>query len=267
MDAPTMIGARPAAADTISLVSYFPIPFYGLLPVNAFLLRAAQPVLVDTGLAALKDPFLTHLRSLIDLKDLRWLWLTHTDADHMGNLLPVLAEAPNARIVTTFLGMGKMALHQLPLDRVYLLNPGQTLDVGDRELLCVKPPSFDAPETTALFDTKTRTFFSADCFGALMKEPAETATDVAPDDLRKGLITWTTIDAPWLEIADRSQWNLSLHRVRSLEPGVILSSHLPPAAGITETLLKHLASAFAATPFTGPDQAALESSMKGSARG
>jgi flavorubredoxin len=267
MNAPTMIGSRPAAADTTSLVSYFPIPFYGLLPVNAFLLRSAQPALVDTGLSALRDPFMSHLRSLIDLKDLRWLWLTHTDADHMGNLLPILAEAPNLRLVTTFLGMGKMMLHQLPLDRVYLLNPGQELDVGDRKLLCVKPPSFDAPETAGLFDTKTRVLFSADCFGALMKEPAETSADIAPDDLREGMVTWTTIDAPWLATADKSQWNLSLQRVRSLEPGVILSSHLPPAAGITETLLKHLASALTATPFTGPDQATLESLMKGSGRG
>ena len=125
MDFPTMIGIRPGAADTTSLVSYFPIPFYGILPVNAFLLRASQPVLVDTGLGALRDPFMNNLRTLIDLRDLRWLWLTHTDADHMGNLLPILAEAPNARVVTTFLGMGKMALQQLPLDRVYLLNPGQ----------------------------------------------------------------------------------------------------------------------------------------------
>lgn len=267
MEAPTMIGTRPAVADTTSLVSYFPIPFYGLLPVNAFLLRSAQPVLVDTGLSALRSPFMNHLRSLIDFKDLRWLWLTHTDADHMGNLLPVLAEAPNVRIVTSFLGMGKMMLHQLPLDRVYLLNPGQTLDVGDRELLCVKPPSFDAPETAGFFDTRTRALFSADCFGALMKEPAETATDIAPDDLRDGAITWTTIDAPWLGTADEARWTQALDRVRSLEPSVILSSHLPPAAGITETLLKHLASAFTAAPFTGPDQAALERSMKGSASG
>jgi len=267
MDVPTMIGSQSTAADTTSLVSYFPIPFYGILPVNAFLLRAAQPVLVDTGLRALQESFMNHLRSIIDLKDLRWLWLTHTDADHMGNLLPILAEAPNVRVVTTFLGMGKMALHQLPLDRVYLLNPGQELDVGDRKLVCVKPPSFDAPETTGFVDTKTRVFFSADCFGALMKDPAENATDLAPDDLRKGVATWLAIDAPWLEIADRGQWNLSLHRVRTLEPSVILSSHLPPAAGITETLLKHLAAAGSATPFTGPDQAALEGLMKGSETG
>jgi phosphoribosyl 1,2-cyclic phosphodiesterase len=231
-----------------------------MLPVNAFLIRSVQPVLVDTGLGMLKDSFIRNLCSLILPEDLRWLWLTHTDADHIGNLAQVLIEAPKLRVITTFLGMGKMLLHQLPVDRVFLLNPGQHLDIGDRRLVAVKPPSFDAPETTGLFDTKTRAFFSADCFGALMKEPAEAAADMAPSDLREGLVTWTTVDSPWLHIVDEGNFGRSLDVIRTLEPSIILSHHLPPAAGMTEILLSHLASARSAPAFLGPDQAALERS-------
>lgn len=263
MDNPTMFEPRSVATDTESLISYFPIPLYGMLPVNAFLIHAAQPVLVDTGLGVLKDQFMRNLRSLIPIEDLRWLWLTHADADHIGNLEQVLVEAPNVRVVTTFLGMGKMLLHQLPVDRVFLLNPGQSLDIGDRKLVCVKPPSFDAPETTGFFDTKTYTFFSADCFGALMKEPAEAAADIAPSDLRDGLVTWATVDSPWLHTADEAEFGKSLDVIRTLEPIVILSNHLPPATGMNEILLKHLASAHSAMPFLGPDQAALEQMLGG----
>ncbi len=74
----------------------------------------------------------------------------------------MLELAPNARIVTTYLGMGKLGIQGFPVERVYLLNPGQSLDVGDRTLQALTPPSYDAPETTALFDNKTRTLFSAD---------------------------------------------------------------------------------------------------------
>ena len=83
--------------------------------------------------------------------------------DHLGNIEAVLTEAPNARVVTSYIGMAKMGLHGLPLDRVYLLNAGQSLNVGDRELLAVKPPTFDAPETTGLFDPTSQSLISADC--------------------------------------------------------------------------------------------------------
>ena len=90
---------------------------------------------------------------MIDLRDLRWLWLTHTDPDHIGSLKRVLDEAPELRVITTFLGVGKMSLFDpLPLNRVYLLNPGQSIDVGDRTLISIKSPVYDAPETTGFYD-------------------------------------------------------------------------------------------------------------------
>jgi glyoxylase-like metal-dependent hydrolase (beta-lactamase superfamily II) len=254
---------RSAAPDVEALTAYVPLPSLGLVPVSAFLIRSAQPVLVDTGLAAMRAEFMEQLRGMIALEDLRWLWLTHTDADHTGSLAQVLAEAPNARVVTTFLGMGKLNLQQFPVDRAYLLNPGQNLDVGDRQLEAVKPPSFDAPETTGLMDTKTKTLFTADCFGALMKEPAEDASDIAAADLREGLVTWATVDAPWLQVVDESKFGESLGAIRNMEPSRILSSHLPPATGMTDVLLQHLAAARTAPRFVGPDQAALEQMLSG----
>jgi len=265
MDKPTMFEPRSVAPDTEALTSYVPVPGYGILPVNAFLIHSAQPVLVDTGLYSLSNDFIKRLRSIIDLKDLRWLWLTHIHPDHIGSLRQILAEAPNMRLITTFQGMAIMGLFQIeiPMDRVYLLNPDQSLDIGDRKLLAIKPPSFDASESTGFFDTKTKVLFIVDCFGALMKEPADSAADIAPSDLRDGLITWATIDAPWLHVVDKGKFSESLNVIRRLEPGVILSSHLPPAADMTEILLKHLASAVSAPPFVGPDQAAFERMLAG----
>src|SRR5690606_37782045 len=176
MDQPTLIPICSVGADTDLLPAYVPLPGLGVLPVNAYLFPAREPVLVDTGIAALRDGFLQALRDLIDPADLRWIWITHADADHVGNLRAVLAEAPRARIVTNYLGLGKLSLQQMPLERTYLLNPGQSLDVGDRELLAHRPPVYDAPETQGVLDTRTRHAFSSDCFGAVLQSPAETAS-------------------------------------------------------------------------------------------
>src|SRR4051812_41428368 len=107
MEAPTMMGAQLVAPDTTCLTSYCPLPGLGILPVNAFVIKAAEPILVDTGLSALREPFLDALTQTIDPDDIRWIWLSHMDADHVGNLEDLLAIAPNARVVTNFLGMGK----------------------------------------------------------------------------------------------------------------------------------------------------------------
>jgi flavorubredoxin len=86
MDKPTMFEPYRAAPDIDVLPSYFPIPGYGIVPINAFVLKAAEPVLVDTGLVLLSDEFLPQLSSVMDPEDLRWLWLTHDDMDHIGSL-------------------------------------------------------------------------------------------------------------------------------------------------------------------------------------
>lgn len=261
MNEPTMLESKRVSTDITSLISYIPIPGYGVLPVNAFVLHTKQPVLVDTGLAALREDFMRELRSVIELKQLRWIWITHADMDHLGNLDAVLAEAPNARVVTTYLGMAKMGLHGLPLDRVYLLNPGQTLNTGDRELLAIKPPTFDAPETTGLYDSTSQTLISADCFGAMMDKPADNAEDITDSVLLEGSRLWASIDAPWLKVVDPKKFSESISSIEALNASTILSSHLPVANNMTKKLLSLLTDAYQAPTFVGPDQQALEEMM------
>lgn len=262
MHQPTLYPARTVAPDIHLIGAYLPVPGYGVLPVNAFLVGGTQPILVDTGMAGLRDEFLHRLRALIDPHEIRWIWLTHIDPDHVGNLAAVLAEAPHARVVTSYLGMGKLGLLGLPLDRAYLINPGQRLDVGDRRLVAIQPPSFDAPETAGLLDDRTGALFTADSFGALMQEPAESADAIPPEALASGMVTWATVDAPWLDLLDERRHDTTLESIRRIAPTSILSGHLPPAAGeMTGTLLTHLAAARRAPRFVGPDQAALEQMM------
>jgi len=226
------------------LPSYCPLPSLGVLPMNAFLVRGAEPTLIDSGPGPLAADLMDSLESLMDPADLRWLWLTHTDPDHVGAVEWVLEAAPRARVVTTFLGAGKMGLHRpLPEDRTHLINPGERLQIGDRELVALRPPSFDAPETIAAFDTSSRALFAADCFGTLMSEPAAFASEIDDAALREGMVTWAGIDTPWLEHVTRDRFSLSTSQLERLEPSVVLSGHLPPAFDMHDRLSEHLLSA------------------------
>ncbi|MBX3473388.1 MAG: MBL fold metallo-hydrolase [Planctomycetes bacterium] len=254
--------AAQVSDDTFRLAAFTPLPGLGLLPVNAFLIRGAEPVLVDTGLAGQRDSFLRALVSVIDPAELRWIWITHMDPDHIGSLQPVLEAAPQARLVTTYLGMGKAGLLGLPLNRVYLLNPGQSLAVGDRELLAIKPPVFDAPETTGLFDRSSGTLISSDSFGAVLQSPMESASEVPDAELREGMGLWASVDAPWLQLVDQSRFQDSIDALAALRPSRVLSSHLPPAEGPSLTrVLANLKAVTDVPAFLGPDQAQLELMM------
>jgi len=58
-------------ADIEVLPAHFPILGMGFLPVNAFVLKAAEPVLVDTGMGIESDDFMRALKSVINPQDLR----------------------------------------------------------------------------------------------------------------------------------------------------------------------------------------------------
>src|ERR1700694_5821712 len=80
------------------------VPGLGFLPVNAFVLHASEPVVVDTGVSLPDRDFVAALSTVIDPAEVRWIWLSHPDRDHTGGLFELLAAAPHARLVTTFLG-------------------------------------------------------------------------------------------------------------------------------------------------------------------
>lgn len=264
MDTPTIFETYRVTPDIHVIPSYFPIPGLGIIPINAFVLMSREPVLIDTGQVLLSDQFMEKLSSAIEPRDLKWLFLTHTDQDHIGSLFRVLETAPTLRVITTFLALGKISLFKpFPVERVYLLNPGQTINVGDRTLTALKPPTYDAPETTGFYDPKASALFSADSFGALMSQPEEDASGIEPAKLRDGLITWTTIDSPWLHTVDRHAFAKSLDSIRDISPKIILSSHLPAACDMAQELLQLLAQVPAAKPFVGPDQQAFEAMIKG----
>jgi flavorubredoxin len=254
-----MKAARQISDDIHILPSEFPAPGLGVLPVNAYVIKAREPVLVDAGLPADRDAFVNALESVIDPADLRWIYLTHPDPDHVGGLMPVLERAPKARLVTTYLGLGTLGLSfDIPVERAYFLNPGEEIDVGDRRLKALRPPTFDSPATTAFCDTKTGALFSADCFGAVLPESPEEARDVDETVLRTGQELWATVDSPWLHRVEKSALAAELEKIRRMAPDMVFSAHLPPARSMTNWMLDSLAAARDRDPFVGPNQLELE---------
>ena len=243
--------------DVFVLPCTLPVPGVGCLPVNAFVLRAEEPVVIDTGVAADTDVFIDAVASIVDLASIRWIWLTHDDSDHTGSLQRLMEVAPRATLVTNALGALRMSTWwPVPTDRVYAIRPGDELHVGDRTLKATKPPLFDNPTSTGFIDSSTGTLFSVDSFGAIIPEPTEDASQVPPEALAGGMTAWASFDSPWTQLVDRQRFNDVLEGVRQLAPTQILSSHLPAAPGTSlEQFLQIISSVPDADPFVAPDDA------------
>lgn len=242
-----------------------PIPGVGTLPVNAFVLHGEQPLVVDTGLSTPETGFLDALATVVDPQDVRWVFLTHPDRDHTGALFELLEAAPHACLITTFLGVGILGCEfEVPLQRVHLLNPGQSMAVGDRRIRALRPPLFDSPATVGFLDERTGTVISSDCFGApLATDEVTGCTDVreiAGPELTDQQILWATVDSPWVHGCDRDRLRSEVENLRALQPSRVLSSHLPPLVG-ADSIDRAFAAVTAspdASPWVGPDQEALE---------
>jgi flavorubredoxin len=248
--------------DVTVLNDYVEVPGLGFLPVNAFVLHAEQPVVIDTGLSTADKDFVSALAGVIDPADVRWVWITHPDRDHTGGMWPLLDAAPAAQLVTTFIGAGIMSTEwPVPLHRVYFLNPGQALDVGDRRLHAFRPPLFDSPATTGFLDDRSGALFSSDCFGAPMPSAELAASaDVRAvgDQLRDRQLLWASVDSPWIHQVDPAKLRATVDPIRAMAPSAVFSCHLPPVPRPDDGLYETVLLAPESTPFVGPDQAALE---------
>jgi flavorubredoxin len=256
-----------ASPDTWVLPAYLPVPSIGLIVVNSYLIEAAEPVLIDTGMPIVRQEFLEALGTLIDPASIRWVCLTHDDVDHTGSLIDVMAAAPQAKLVTQFIGYARLETgYYMRPERVHLLNPGETLDVGDRTLAVLRPPLFDSPATSAIFDGKSRVLFSADSFGAFIPSLAEDVADIPAADYREGFAVFNRANHPWSAWADKAKVGSVLEEIRQLDPQVIASCHSPMARQRTASHLEALSDLIGMDPLLGPDQAAFEAifaSMKG----
>jgi hypothetical protein len=143
----------------------------------------------------------------------------------------------------------------VPLDRVHAVAPGDGLDVGDRTLRALRPPTYDNPMSTALYDESTATLFAVDSFGAILPSPAQSVDDFSHDELVDGMVAWTTFDSPWTHLTDRARFAGVLDNVRSLGVDRLLPAHLPPTVGRVDELLAVISTVPDAEPFVAPDAA------------
>ena len=208
------------------------IAMEGVLPnaaiVNSLVITGAEPVVVDTGPAIARDLWLDATFSVVNPADVRWIYLSHDDHDHTGNLLQVLDLCPAATLVTTqFMAERLLAEFVLPLERMRWVNDGDSFHAGDRELVAVQPPVFDSPTTRGLFDATSGVYWSADAFATLVPKETLDVSELGADLWRENFLQSNRMLSPWHRWLDPTKYGAHLDRIRSLGATAVASAHSP----------------------------------------
>src|SRR5690606_20571109 len=89
------------APDTWVIPELVPAAPGTLVPLTSLVITGAEPIIVDTGNELSRREWLDAAFSVVDPNDVKWVFLSHDDHDHSGNLTAVLELCPNATLVTT----------------------------------------------------------------------------------------------------------------------------------------------------------------------
>ncbi|KAB2836361.1 MAG: FprA family A-type flavoprotein [Candidatus Brocadia sp.] len=131
---------------------------------NSYLIQADKPTLIDCVHEKFAQEYLEKLRSLINLKDICYIVINHTEMDHTGALDLLLKEAPNAQILSTktaalFL---KNILHREVKGRV--VEDGERISLGNKQLKFIHAPYWHWPDTMFTYLEEDHVLFPCDGF-------------------------------------------------------------------------------------------------------
>lgn len=228
--------------------------------VNSLVILGKEPIIVDTGTRSNRTQWLKDVFSLVDPKDVKWVFLSHDDPDHTGNLAPVMEMCPNATLVTNWFSVERMHTDQdLPLHRMRWVNDGESFDAGDRTFAAVRPPLYDSPTTRGLFDSKTGVYWASDCFGTPVLSPVDSVAEMDIEFYRAGAVQVAGLVSPWSGITDQSKFSATVNRVAALPITQIVNAHGPAIRGeFIEEAFRLAHSMPTAEPVPLPGQAELE---------
>ncbi|HET7488655.1 MAG TPA: MBL fold metallo-hydrolase [Acidimicrobiales bacterium] len=201
--------------------------------LNSMVIVGSEPMIVDTGTIANRKQWLEDVFSLVEPQDVRWIFLSHDDVDHTGNLEQAMEACPNAKLVCNWAMIERHTnCFNFPIERCRWVMDGETLDIGDRTLHAFRPPVYDSPTTRGLFDPTTGLYWSSDSFATPLPHPEAGVADLEAEFWGFGmtLFAYGAI-SPWLSLVDPVKYGAYVDRVQNLGITTVAGCHTPAIEG------------------------------------
>ena len=156
------------------------------------LLNDDCPLIFDAGSHLHRKEIMSELKELLGDIAPGYVFLTHTELPHTGNLSAILTAWPETKLVVSSAILPHVELPWwVKEEQVEFAYPGSANTYGGRKISFSDGILKDQPGTHWMFDEQTGALFTADAFGYMFPETADQKFD---DELESG------ISADWFKM-------------------------------------------------------------------
>lgn len=143
---------------------------------NSYVITDEHTAVIDTADQRMAQQWRRNLENALGGTIPSYLIVQHLEPDHSSQIDWFMAQYPEARLVCT--AVAKKMLPQLAdisafNDRIIEVADGETMSLGKTKLEFVTAPMVHWPEVMMVYDSLTKTLFSADAFGRFGKPDAD----------------------------------------------------------------------------------------------
>ncbi len=188
---------------------------------NSYFIDDKKKVLVDTVKSNFKEEYLDKLSKLVDIRELDYVIINHTEPDHSGCLKYILEINPDIVVYCT--KPASMYLQeQVNSDfNCHVIKDGETLNIGDKTLRFITAPFLHWADTMFVYNETDKVLFTCDGFGSHYSsvDPLVIHSDEYKFALKH---YYDCIVSPFAQHVLNA-----LNKVKDLEIAMILTSHGP----------------------------------------
>ena len=207
--------------ETDIFESLWPLP--NGISYNSYLIVDEKVVLVDTVKITYHDDFIEKIKGLLGDKGIDYLVINHMEPDHSGSVRSLKRSFPEMEII----GNEKTANFLkgfYDIDEVKVIEDGERLALGERELEFRLTPMVHWPETMMTYDCKEKIIFAGDAFGGFGALHGgifgdELDTDFYEDEIRRYFVNIVGKYSPMVQKA--------YSKLSDLDIEIVASTHGP----------------------------------------
>lgn len=134
---------------------------------NSYLLKGSDGIaLFETVKEKFFDEHLDKIRSIVNLEDINYVVVNHTEPDHAGSVEKILEYAPNATVVGSTLAIKYLSEIINKPFKSKVVKDVETLSLGNKTLKFISAPQLHWPDTMYTYVIEDETLITCDSFGA-----------------------------------------------------------------------------------------------------